>query len=115
MSLFVGIIWYLIVSKVFNFSVVDPMVSNSTIGFSNFVIPNVTIIVLIYVESLSPIRGCFDDCIDEAINAEAIRSALNDVASSSRKNAQRSGGWTSSDDEADTMEQDDEGFPLFIL
>ncbi|XP_024028670.1 protein phosphatase inhibitor 2 [Morus notabilis] len=59
-------------------------------------------------ESLSPIRGSFNDCIDDAVDAEAIRTALSDVASSSRKNPRGSGGWTSSDDEADAMEQDDE-------
>lgn len=58
--------------------------------------------------SLSPVRGSFNDLVDNAEHAEAIRHALNDVASSSRNNAQRSGGWTSSEDEGDAMEQDDE-------
>ncbi|CAB4301867.1 unnamed protein product [Prunus armeniaca] len=60
--------------------------------------------------SLSPIRGSFNDCVGDAVHAEAIRTALTDVASSSRKNTPRSTGWTSSEDEADAMEQDDEGF-----
>ncbi|CAK9136791.1 unnamed protein product [Ilex paraguariensis] len=59
--------------------------------------------------SLSPIRGSFEDGIGDAMHAEAIRSALNDVASSSRNNSQHSG-WTSSEDEADAMDQDDEDF-----
>ncbi|XP_016649601.1 PREDICTED: uncharacterized protein LOC103333202 isoform X4 [Prunus mume] len=59
--------------------------------------------------SLSPIRGSFNDCVGDAVHAEAIRTALTDVASSSRKNTPRSTGWTSSEDEADAMEQDDEG------
>ena len=72
--------------------------------------------MLINVGSLSPIRGGrFDDCIDEIVDAEAIRTALTDVASSSRKNARISGGWISSDDEADNMEQDDEGFSYPLL
>ncbi|XP_021826985.1 protein phosphatase inhibitor 2 isoform X1 [Prunus avium] len=58
--------------------------------------------------SLSPIRGSFNDCVGDAVHAEAIRTALTDVASSSRKNTPRSTGWTSSEDEADAMEQDDE-------
>ncbi|PQM36543.1 uncharacterized protein Pyn_01007 [Prunus yedoensis var. nudiflora] len=55
--------------------------------------------------SLSPIRGSFNDCVGDAVHAE---SALTDVASSSRKNTPRYIGWTSSEDEADAMEQDDE-------
>ncbi|KAF8380295.1 hypothetical protein HHK36_027777 [Tetracentron sinense] len=59
--------------------------------------------------SLSPIRD-FDKCIDDAAaaDAEAIWTALNDAASSSRKHPSGSGSWTSSEDEADAMEQDDE-------
>ncbi|XP_030463547.1 protein phosphatase inhibitor 2 [Syzygium oleosum] len=56
--------------------------------------------------SLSPMRGHFDECVDD--HAEAILTALNDVASSSTKTNQRSGGWTSSEDEGDAMEPDDE-------
>ncbi|KAE9463203.1 hypothetical protein C3L33_04926, partial [Rhododendron williamsianum] len=58
--------------------------------------------------SLSPIRGSFEDCID-SMHAEAISSALNGVSSSSGQNSQQSGGWTSSDDEADLMDQDGQG------
>ncbi|KAL7003325.1 hypothetical protein U1Q18_004483 [Sarracenia purpurea var. burkii] len=58
--------------------------------------------------SLSPIRrGSFEGSTVDAVHVEAIRSALDDVASSSSKNSQLSGGWTSSDDEADPMDQDD--------
>lgn len=71
-------------------------------------------VVLINAGSLSPIRGSFDETVGDAVDADAIRTALSDVASSSRKNARRPGGWTSSEDEADAMEQDDEG-RLYLL
>lgn len=63
---------------------------------------------MIVVGSLSPVRHSFEDCTDNGIHAEAIRSALNDVASSSKDNLKPTG-WPSSDDEADEMDEDDEG------
>ncbi|KAK8583497.1 hypothetical protein V6N13_108856 [Hibiscus sabdariffa] len=57
--------------------------------------------------SLSPRGRSFNDCITD-MDAEELRSALKDVASSSRKTTGQSGGWTSSEDEADPMDQEEE-------
>ncbi|KAF3323312.1 protein phosphatase inhibitor 2-like protein [Carex littledalei] len=58
---------------------------------------------------MSP-RRAFDECIDESVNAEAIATALGDVASSSRSNASSTADWGSSEDEADhnAMDQDED-------
>ncbi|KAG8043183.1 hypothetical protein GUJ93_ZPchr0597g2913 [Zizania palustris] len=62
--------------------------------------------MMMMVRSLSPTRP-FDKCLDESVNAEAILTALNDVASSSTSDS-KDGGWASSDDDIDAMEQDDD-------
>nr|ABF70088.1 hypothetical protein MBP_81C12.14 [Musa balbisiana] len=54
--------------------------------------------------SVSP-RHAFNECLDNSTHAEALMTALNDVASSSRS---PNGDWTSSEDETDAMEQDDD-------
>ncbi|XP_021309538.1 uncharacterized protein LOC110432864 isoform X2 [Sorghum bicolor] len=56
--------------------------------------------------SLSPTRP-FDKCLDETVQAEAILTALNGVASSSNSNS-KDDGWGSSDDDTDAIEQDDD-------
>ncbi|XP_019414068.1 PREDICTED: protein phosphatase inhibitor 2-like isoform X1 [Lupinus angustifolius] len=61
--------------------------------------------------SLSPVRGSFDASIGDEnhkTHVEAIWSALTDAASSSRRGNEQSGGWTSSEEDIEAMEQDDE-------
>lgn len=49
----------------------------------------------------------FEEASGDTIHSEVTYSALDDMASSSENKSRRSG-WTSSDDEADIMDQDDE-------
>lgn len=59
--------------------------------------------------SLSPRGRSFDNCVDEMQRAEELRNFLNDVASSSKNTSQRSdsGGWSSSEDDADPMDENE--------
>ncbi|CAH2070263.1 unnamed protein product, partial [Thlaspi arvense] len=62
--------------------------------------------------SLSPRGTAFDECVDDMQRAEELRNVLNDEAASSSRNTSvgsDAGGWSSSDDEADPMDQDEEG------
>lgn len=65
--------------------------------------------------SLSPRGRSFDECVDDMQRAEELRNVLNEAAASSSRNTSQgsgSGGWSSSEeDEADPMDQDDEGVP----
>ncbi|CAN0902728.1 Protein phosphatase inhibitor 2 [Linum grandiflorum] len=61
--------------------------------------------------TLSSSKVSFEESVDDAsaTHAEKLRTALDTVASSSSGNSsKRPTGWTSSDDEADPMDQDDE-------
>jgi len=66
----------------------------------------ITRVTACFLGSLSPTRP-FDKCLDETVQAEAILTALNGVASSSSNNNSKDDGWASSDDETDAMEQED--------
>ncbi|XP_019229981.1 PREDICTED: uncharacterized protein LOC109210951 isoform X2 [Nicotiana attenuata] len=57
--------------------------------------------------SLSSLWDSFEEANGDAIHSEVISSELDDMASSSG-NKSRQSGWTSSEDEADIMDQDDE-------
>ncbi|MED6143420.1 hypothetical protein PIB30_005994 [Stylosanthes scabra] len=58
--------------------------------------------------SPSPIRGSFDACVDDEHCETNAVSAFDDAASGSGKGMKESDGWTTSEDEAEAMEQDDE-------
>ncbi|KAL1202869.1 Protein phosphatase inhibitor 2 [Cardamine amara subsp. amara] len=56
--------------------------------------------------SVSPRGRSFDNCVDEMHSAEELRNILNAVASSSQRSD--SGGWSSSEDEADPMDENED-------
>ncbi|XP_057826449.1 protein phosphatase inhibitor 2 [Cryptomeria japonica] len=57
--------------------------------------------------SVSPLSDR-ETSLGDAEHAEAVRSALSEVASSSREGRRQGNGWTSSEDEGDATEHDDE-------
>ncbi|KAH9317195.1 hypothetical protein KI387_018964 [Taxus chinensis] len=57
--------------------------------------------------SVSPLSDR-ETSLGDAEHAEAVRSALSQVASSSSQQGKRGNGWTSSEDEGDVAEHDDE-------
>lgn len=59
--------------------------------------------------SISPIAGEDRTFLDQATQAEEICHALMEAASTSSSQRRSRGGWTSSEDEADEMDQDSEG------
>lgn len=60
---------------------------------------------------ISPIQKP-DAFTGNAAHAEAIQNALNDIASSSSKHLVQTGDWNSSDDEANSMEEDDDDIDM---
>lgn len=63
-----------------------------------------------FLGSQSPGRGGYDECDGEKTNpANAEENAFDKADSCSRKKTRQSDGWTSSEDEADAVEQSDEG------
>ncbi|MCO5570050.1 hypothetical protein L7F22_023764 [Adiantum nelumboides] len=58
--------------------------------------------------SISPIAGEGRKFLDQAAQAEQIQHALMEVASTSNSQRRVKGGWTSSEDEADDMDQETE-------
>ncbi|KAI5072759.1 hypothetical protein GOP47_0012865 [Adiantum capillus-veneris] len=58
--------------------------------------------------SISPIAGDGRKFLDQAAQAEQIQHALMEVASTSNSQRRSRGGWTSSEDEADDMDQETE-------
>lgn len=70
---------------------------------------------VVVVGSSSPSRrGSFGQHFEDAMNIEATSSSLNDGGSSSKTDLHHTG-WTSSDDDADTMDQDEEGASLDLF
>lgn len=65
------------------------------------------------VDSSSPVRGSFEHCLEDQMNAEATGSALNEGSSS--KTDLHHSGWTSSEEDADAMDQDDGGLSLACI
>ncbi|GAU39417.1 hypothetical protein TSUD_323650 [Trifolium subterraneum] len=62
-----------------------------------------------FIGSPSPGRGGYEECVDEKNNpANAEETAFDKATCCSRKKTRQADGWTSSDDEAETVEQIDE-------
>ncbi|KAJ1391068.1 Protein phosphatase inhibitor 2 [Sesbania bispinosa] len=58
--------------------------------------------------SPSPVRGNFDECVYDQNHSENVEGPASDDEASCSRGTRQSDGWTSSEDEAETMEQVDE-------